>query len=152
MRIHTIARTIIGITALTAVAALGATQALADGDHDSTTMPPTGTMPTSHEAPAKMTTAITVTKDAKMGHNLHVKSTRFRWTPANASGKHVQGQGHAHLYIDGKKITRLYGPWFFIGDLTKGKHTIKVTLNGNDHGDYVRGKRVIAAMATVTVA
>ena len=108
-------------------------------------------MSNSHPASMKMTVKLAVAKDAKMGYNLHITSTRFRWAPFNASKAHVAGQGHAHLYVDGKKITRLYGPWFYLGDLAKGRHTIKVTLNGNDHGDYVHGDVVVAASRTVVV-
>ncbi len=46
--------------------------------------------------------------------------------------------GHAHLYIDDKKITRIYAPWFYIPTkwLKKGTNQVRVTLNTNDHGQY----------------
>lgn len=111
-----------------------------------------GMTPMSHPAPAGMAVSIEVEKDAIKGRNLQVLTKAFRWAPWNASGKHVAGQGHAHPYVDGTKITRLYGPWFYLGDLKAGKHTIKVTLNGNDHGDYTRGGKAISTSRTVTVS
>lgn len=152
MHSRTARRAILLVALSTALTGVVAVNALADGMHEgtggTTETPP---MPTSHEAPPKMTVSMTVAKDAKMGYNLHVRTTRFRWAPWNASKAHIGGQGHAHLYVDGKKITRMYGPWYFLGDLAKGRHTVKVTLNGNDHGDYVRGTKMLAASRTVTV-
>ena len=139
------------VLALAALTATGIVAAVASADDDHTTMPGS-TMPhAEHEAGSKMSVRIFVSKDAKMGYNLHVVTRRFRWSPWNASKRHIPGQGHAHLYVDGKKVTRLYGPWYYLGALDKGKHTIKVTLNGNDHGDYVHGERMIADQKTITV-
>lgn len=75
--------------------------------------------------------------DPKSGWNLQVKTTNFRWAPWNASLAHVPGEGHAHLYIDGEKITRLYGEWFIIPELSSGMHEIKVGLSANNHDAYV---------------
>ncbi|HYF27402.1 MAG TPA: hypothetical protein VD931_16780, partial [Baekduia sp.] len=104
-----------------------------------------------HPAPAGMRVALHVTADRMAGHNLHVTTKGFRWAPQRASGAHRAGEGHAHLYVDGKKQARLYGAWYHLGDLAKGRHTIRVTLNGNDHGDYVRDGRAVGASRTVTV-
>mgnify|MGYP000942899799 CR=1 FL=1 len=146
-------RAILLVALSTALTGAVAVNALADDMHDGAgDSTETSPMPASQEAPAKMTNGMTVTKDAKMGYNLHVRTTRFRWTPWNASKAHVQGQGHAHLYVDGEKVTRLYGPWYFLGDLSKGRHTVKVTLNGNDHGDYVHGTKTVAASRVVKVS
>lgn len=137
------------------LAAIPAATALADGDHGGSTMPGdnTGGMPTmaTHEAPSQMHVTIFVRKDSKAGWNLQLRTQRFRWAPWNASKPHIQGQGHAHLYVDGEKVTRLYGPWYFLGELEAGRHVVKVTLNGNDHGDYVHGEEVIAAQRVVNV-
>jgi hypothetical protein len=63
----------------------------------------------------------------------------------------VAGEGHAHLYIDGKKITRLYGEWYFIPSLKPGTHTIRVTLNANTHEDYAVGGKLVEDTVTVVV-
>jgi hypothetical protein len=143
--------------ALIAAAALVAlsipvTSALADGAHGDGGGGG-GSMPhmTTHMAPEKMTVDLLISRDAKMGYNINVRTTAFRWAPWNANKAHRQGQGHAHLYINGEKVTRLYGPWYFVKDLPKGKHYVKVTLNGNDHGDYVRDGKPIAVGKVLTV-
>lgn len=72
-----------------------------------------------------------------------MRAEDFRFAPERASTAHVAGEGHAHLFIDGKKITRLYGEWYHVPALTPGVHKITVTLNANSHEDLtVQGKVV----------
>lgn len=143
------------LAAVVAALAIPVSSAVADGMHGDTGggTDTGGTMPqmTTHEASENMSVDIRLSKDAKMGYNLNVRTTAFRWAPWNASKAHRNGQGHAHLYVDGKKVTRLYGPWYFLGDLETGKHYVKVTLNGNDHGDYVHGDKPVAVGKVLTV-
>ena len=51
---------------------------------------------------------IRVKKDRFNGWNLLIGTRRFRFAPENASEAHRSGEGHAHLEIDGKPITRIY--------------------------------------------
>ena len=74
------------------------------------------------------------TPDAMAGVNLQVVATGFRWAPEHASGQAVEGEGHAHVYVDGKKVGRLYGEWMHLS-LPTGRHEVRVSLNGNDHED-----------------
>lgn len=101
--------------------------------------------------PNPPTVQLVVHKDPKAGWNLQVKTAHFRWAPERASTTHVIGEGHAHLFIDGKKITRLYGEWTHLPALRPGTHTIRVTLNANTHEDYTVNGAPIAATQTVTV-
>jgi hypothetical protein len=99
------------------------------------------------------TVKITVIKDPMSGWNLNVLTTHFRFVPEHVSGPnhpdHIT-EGHAHLFIDGKKVTRLYGPWYYIGELSPGTHEIKVSLNANNHAPFVKNGQGIATH-TVTV-
>jgi hypothetical protein len=90
-----------------------------------------------------------VSKDNKSGWNLYFDIENFTFAPKNASGEHVDGEGHAHLYIDGTKITRLYSTSYYIGELTEGEHTVTVTLNTNDHKDYAVNGQTIQASKTI---
>ncbi len=92
---------------------------------------------------------ITVTKDAVGGWNLHIDVRNFRFAPEHASAAHVPGEGHGHLYVNGKKIARLYGPWFHIGKLPAGGADVRVTLNTNDHRDMMVGGKPVQAMLKV---
>lgn len=94
---------------------------------------------------------LVVHQDAKAGWNLQVVTTDFRWAPENASTPAVMGEGHAHVYVDGHKLARLYGEWFHLASLTEGEHQVRVTLNANDHSDYARGGQVIEDSEAITV-
>ncbi len=83
--------------------------------------------------------------DAKSGWNLQIITENFEFAPDQVNQPHQMGKGHAHLYIDGKKIGRLYAHWRHISALSVGKHQIKVTLNTNDHQDYAKNGVVIGA-------
>ena len=56
-----------------------------------------------------------------------------------------------HLYIDGEKVSRLYGEWHHIGPLAPGEHEVRVELSANDHsamavdGDIIDATAVIVA-------
>lgn len=94
---------------------------------------------------------VTVKKDPMAGYNLHVMAESFAFAPQSASKAHVAGEGHAHVYINGVKLGRLYGPWMHLDNLPKGKVEITVTLNTNDHRPLAVDGMPIAATATVTV-
>ena len=83
--------------------------------------------------PAAPTVDIETKKDSVDGWNLHIETTNFRFAPGRASGSHRMGEGHTPLYVNGRKIARLYEPAFHVGSLPKGMNKITVTLDGNDH-------------------
>ncbi|MEP3279801.1 MAG: copper chaperone PCu(A)C [Stappiaceae bacterium] len=64
---------------------------------------------------------------------------------------HTPGQGHAHLYLNGLKLQRIYGADAIIGSLPKGDHTVRVTLNTNDHRAYSIQGNPISAEKIITV-
>lgn len=90
-----------------------------------------------------------VMKDTVSGWNLHLQTEHFRFAADQSGTAHKAGYGHAHLYVDGVKISRLYGEWAHLGGLTPGEHVIRVTLNANSHEALAVGDMVIAAEATV---
>ena len=102
--------------------------------------------------PTAPAVALSVKKDAMSGWNVQVMAKNFRFAPENASGAHKSGEGHAHLYVNGKKIARMYGPWFHIGKLPAGSAKIRVTLNTNDHRDLMVGEKLVEAIVTVGTA
>lgn len=90
---------------------------------------------------------IEVLKDPMAGWNLHVMPENFRFSPENASLGDVAGEGHAHVYVNGSKLGRLYGDWLHIGDLPEGTVEVKVSLNANSHSPLeVEGVPVSAAV------
>jgi len=97
------------------------------------------------------TIAIEVTEDPVEGWNLRILTTDFRIVPENVSTSHVDGEGHMHLYIDGEKVSRLYGEWHHIGALAPGEHEVRVELSANDHSALAVDGNIIDA-TTVIVA
>lgn len=93
-----------------------------------------------------------VFKDEKDGYNIHLITTNFTFTPETVNEKAVANSGHAHIYVNGDKLARLYGDWFNLSakDLSEGENLIEVTLNANDHGEWVLNGEHISDSVTVT--
>ena len=89
---------------------------------------------------------ITVTKDTIGGYNLKINTTDFKFTPENvnmANATNAQNEGHAHLYINHTKITRVYGNYFYISNKIAMKgDKVMITLNTNKHEDIVESNNV----------
>lgn len=84
--------------------------------------------------------SIRVRRDRFSGWNLLIRTKRFRFAPEHASERHRRGEGHAHLEIDGKPITRIYGRGFYIPKLEPGRHRGRVALATNSHAEYIDRK------------
>lgn len=85
------------------------------------------------EATTVPTITVEAFPDLKSGVNVKTTVTDFIFAPERASTEHVEGEGHAHIYVDGMKMGRVYGQWHHLDGLEDGDHEIKVTLNANSH-------------------
>ena len=103
------------------------------------------------EAPAGMGVALNVHPDSVSGFNVQIVPTGFTFAPEKVNTTHVPGEGHAHLYVDGVKLRRVYGPWAHVEGLSSGMHEISVTLNANTHEEYAVDGQPITAAVTVHV-
>jgi hypothetical protein len=101
---------------------------------------------------AAPTLSAKITPDPVSGWNLHLMTTDFTFAPASAGGPHVNGEGHAHVYANGQKIVRVYGPWVHIDHLPEGDVNLLVTLNTNDHRTISVNGSAVEAVLTVTNA
>ncbi len=95
------------------------------------------------------TVLVDLAPDPVSGWNLHAKTANFAFAPEQAGGIHRAGEGHAHVYLDGDKIARLYGPWMHLSSVPDGA-TVTVTLNGNDLRPLFVGDRPLSATAVAT--
>jgi len=81
-----------------------------------------------------------IQKDPTGGFNVQVKTTNFLWRPEMASMQHVAGEGHAHVYLDGRKIMRIYNEWFHLNtyqfSTRSGEQLLSIEFVGNDHAPY----------------
>ncbi len=76
---------------------------------------------------------VEIIKDPMSGWNVHIETSNFEFSPENASTKHIQGIGHAHLLINGAKVARIYSNWFHIPTVEYPIDEIEITLNANNH-------------------
>ena len=93
---------------------------------------------------------IKIMKDTSSGYNLQLITKNFKFTPEKINAANIMNEGHAHLYINGKKI-RLYSEWFHIDDdlLTQPINQIRITLNSNDHSEYTVNSRPVEAIGAI---
>lgn len=92
--------------------------------------------------------------DAMSGWNLEATTTNFRLAPEHVNTAVLPNEGHMHVYVDGKKISRVYGNWYHLPKelfASVGTHAVLVTLNANDHSDLsLKGVRVEAKSEVIT--
>ena len=95
-------------------------------------------------------------KDPTGGFNVHVVTTNFTWRPDMESMQHVPGEGHAHVYLDGRKIMRIYNEWFHLNTFQfatrPGEQLLSIEFVGNDHAPYTIQGAPVGVMEIVDVA
>ncbi|MFT4717070.1 MAG: hypothetical protein ACI861_000917 [Paracoccaceae bacterium] len=89
-----------------------------------------------------------LTKGAVSGWNLHIQTASFLFTPQAVNQANVPAQGHAHIYVNGVKLSRIYSSWFHIASLPEGAN-ITVTLNTNNHSPLVVGDVLLSVTKPV---
>jgi len=94
--------------------------------------------------------AIAVAPDGD-GWRVTLTTRNFRFAEDLVDKPHQPGTGHAHLYVQGIKIGRVFGTEARIGALPSGSHLVEVTLNTNDHRVYHVDGQPIRAEARITV-
>lgn len=89
--------------------------------------------------------------DVMGGYNIQIMTQNFEFTPAAINREAVDNQGHAHIYVNGTKIARVYSNWFHLpsSDLQPGENLVTVTLNANDHSEWAIGDTQIASTVRV---
>ena len=92
-----------------------------------------------------------VIEDPKSGWNVHAMVDGFEFAPRQVGSDPVDGEGHLHLYVDGQRITRMYGPWWHIAALEPGTREIVVEVSANNHQTYGSAGQPVTAAAMVEV-
>jgi uncharacterized Zn-binding protein involved in type VI secretion len=103
-------------------------------------------LPEGADAP---TIEVVMHKDAVSGWNLQIVTTNFSFTPKNVNRENTPGEGHAHVYVNGEKLARLYSPWMHIGKLPAGQVTVSASLNANDHSIISVGNKPLSAETVI---
>ena len=117
-----------------------------DDDHDH------GHERVNAEVPYPGITKLEATPDAKGGYNVYFETENFTITPSSVNNENVANQGHAHIFVNEEKISRVYGNWFYVGadHFHEGTNVIEVTLNANDHSEWAIENVSILKEITVT--
>lgn len=108
--------------------------------------------------PSKKAVTVKIgTRPAPGGVLVHLKIRGYRWAPEHMSpihgkGKVIQGEGHGHIYVDGaeKPALMVVGPWTYL-PLNAGRHTVRVTLNANDHNEWTWDGKTVQSTIKITV-
>ncbi len=89
--------------------------------------------------------------DAVGGYNIHFNTVNFKFTPDHLNLEHTMGEGYAQLYLNGEKISRVYGDYYYIDPKEPGNYEVMVTLNSNDHFEYCIRGTPISSSENLTV-
>lgn len=97
------------------------------------------------------TVDLVVVPDAMSGYNIQIATTNFAFAPQAVNLDPIDGEGHAHIYVDGEKVARVYGEWYHLDGLPSGEHTITVTLNANNHQPLAVNGAMLSDSVTISV-
>ncbi|BAU65277.1 hypothetical protein STA3757_26580 [Stanieria sp. NIES-3757] len=97
------------------------------------------------------TVDLIVHEDAKQGWNLEIKTTNFQFAPDKVNQKGALDEGHAHLYVNGEKVTRIYDNWYYLSELKPGMNEIKIKLNTNKHEILMYNQKPIEDVEIIEV-
>lgn len=90
-----------------------------------------------------------LSKDESGVWSMKVQYANFTITEQAVDSANVPGEGHAHIYVNGEKISRLFDTEFTFGqDLATGD-VVTVDLRTNDHQSYTHDGVPIEFSATV---
>jgi hypothetical protein len=94
---------------------------------------------------------LVVYDDPVNGWNLQLITENFDFAPEQINGDSIINEGHAHLYINGEKVMRIYSNWHHLPRLEPGTHEVTVTLNANGHEDLIYQGEPIADTVMISV-
>lgn len=97
------------------------------------------------------TVKLLVREDAMQGWNLELQVENFQFAPEHIAQPSIPTEGHAHLYVNGKKIARLYGNWYHLAELPPGVNEVTVSLNTNGHETLTFNGQPIQDTVTIEV-
>ena len=89
--------------------------------------------------------------DPAGGLHIRIATENWRWAPEEVNQESRPGVGHAHIYANGEKLSRIYGPEHYVADLPPGQYEIRVDLNDNAHNALTVNGAPLAATTAVTI-
>ncbi|QRZ13333.1 hypothetical protein JWJ88_01330 [Paracoccus methylovorus] len=98
--------------------------------------------------PGSATISARLEPDSVSGWNLFIQAQGFGFAPEHAGLSARMGEGHAHLYLNGTKVARLYGPAHHL-DALAPQDRLLVELTSNDHRPLTVAGQPLAVGLTV---
>ncbi len=95
--------------------------------------------------------SVTAEQDGAGGVNVRIDTDGWRWAPEEVNMANAPGAGHAHVYVDGVKINRVYGPYHHLTGLEPGTREIQVTLNTNSHNELTYNGQKLEASTMIAI-
>lgn len=95
--------------------------------------------------------SITAEPDGQGGVDVNIATEGFRFAPDLVDQPHASGVGHAHIYLNGVKLGRVFESHYHIADLEPGQNVIRVSLNSNDHSELTYDGAPVESTAIVVV-
>ena len=105
--------------------------------------------PAESEAPISIDIAVEI--DSFSGVNVEIVTDGFRFAPEEVNQANTPGAGHAHIYVDGQKVNRVYGGYYHLEGLEPGPREIRVALNDNGHSELTMNGQALEAVTTLEV-
>ena len=114
--------------------------------HDHSVMEPG---PIESAVPVRMD--LTAEVDPEGGLHIRISTENWQWAPEEVNQESRPGVGHAHIYANGEKLSRIYGPEHYVTDLPPGQYEIRVDLNDNAHNVLTVNGAPLDATTSVTI-
>ena len=89
--------------------------------------------------------------DPAGGLHIRISTENWQWVPEEVNQESRPGVGHAHIYANGEKLSRIYGPEHYVAALPPGRYEIRVDLNDNAHNALTVNGAPLAATTAVTI-
>ena len=94
--------------------------------------------------------SLNLVRDAIDGVNLHIKTNRYILNaPHSPTPESEYISGHAHLFINAKKVQRVYGADVHLPAalFRKGVNQIAISLNSHQHENYTKnGQNIVGSV------
>lgn len=105
--------------------------------------------PVEATAPVSVDISAATVDDGAM--HVAIETEGWRWAPEEVNGADAPGAGHAHIYADGKKLSRVYGPYHYLPSPEPGQREIRILLNTNQHRELAWQGAPVESTITVNV-
>ena len=92
-----------------------------------------------HLDPSPEITLMALNGPNAQGADISLNVENFIFVRVADDAPHVANEGHAHIYLNGLKLGRLYDTMFTLGAIPTGTYDLLVGLNSNTHQPYMNG-------------